>query len=61
MTDRPVCIGFGVSTPRQAVEVCAEADGVVVASALLRLVLDGGGVDAVGRFVATLRAALDAG
>ena len=34
-------MGFGVSTPDQAVEVAAEADGVVVASALMRLVLDG--------------------
>jgi tryptophan synthase alpha chain len=61
VTDRPVCIGFGVSTPRQAVEVCAEADGVIVASALLRLLLDGGGVDEVARFVGSLRTALDRG
>lgn len=61
VTDKPVLIGFGVSTPQQAVEICAEADGVVVASALLRAVLDGGGPDAAGDFVAGLREALDAG
>lgn len=61
VTDKPVLIGFGVSTPQQAVEVCAEADGVVVASALLRAVLDGGGPEAAGDFVAGLREALDAG
>ena len=61
VTDRPVLIGFGISTPAQAVEVCVEADGVVVASALLRVVLDGGGPEAAADFVGAMRAALDAG
>ncbi|MDP8953617.1 MAG: tryptophan synthase subunit alpha [Actinomycetota bacterium] len=61
VTDRPVLIGFGISTPAQAVEVCIEADGVVVASALLRVVLDGGGPEAAADFVGAMRAALDAG
>ncbi len=60
-TDKPVLIGFGISTPDQAVEVCAEADGVIVASALLRAVLDGGGPEAAAGFVGDLRHALDAG
>ena len=60
-TDRPVLIGFGISTPDQAVEVCAEADGVIVASALLRAVLDGEGPEGAAAFVAGLRRALDAG
>ncbi|MGH9182578.1 MAG: tryptophan synthase subunit alpha [Acidimicrobiales bacterium] len=60
-TERPVLIGFGVSTPEQAVEVCAEADGVVVASALLRRLLDGGGPREAGAFVGELRRRLDAG
>ncbi len=29
-TDRPVCVGVGVSTPEQAAQVCEVADGVVV-------------------------------
>ncbi len=61
VTDRPVLIGFGISTPAQAVEVCIEADGVVVASALLRVLLDGGGPEAAADFVGAMRAALDAG
>ncbi len=61
VTDTPVLIGFGISTPAQAVEVCAEADGVVVASALLRELLDGGGPQAAAEFVGRMRAALDAG
>jgi tryptophan synthase alpha chain len=60
-TDKPVVMGFGISGPAQAVAAAAHADGVVVASALMRRLLDGEGVDAVGRAVAEIRAALDAG
>jgi tryptophan synthase alpha chain len=58
-TDKPVLVGFGVSTPEQAVEASAECDGVVVGSALVRVLLDGGGADAAAAFVSSLRAALD--
>jgi tryptophan synthase alpha chain len=60
MTDTPVCIGIGVSNPEQAAEVCTEADGVVVGSALVRKLLDGGGPGAAAAFVAELRAGIDA-
>ncbi|MBV8297687.1 MAG: tryptophan synthase subunit alpha [Acidimicrobiia bacterium] len=59
VTDLPVLIGVGVSTPEQAVEVCAEADGVIVGSALVRRLLDGGGPEEAAAFVAELRSALD--
>ena len=59
VTDKPVLLGFGVSTPAQAVDAASEADGVVVASALMRRLLDGAGPDDVGALVADLRAALD--
>lgn len=58
-TDKPVVMGFGVSGPEQAAAAAAEADGVVVASALMRLLLDGGGPDAVGDAVRDIRRALD--
>ena len=58
-TDKPVLIGLGVTTPEQAVEASAEADGVIVGSALVRKLLDGGGPDEAAAFVATLRADLD--
>jgi len=45
-TDMPVCVGVGVSTPDQAAAVCEVADGVVVGSALVRRLLEGGGPDA---------------
>ena len=61
MTDKPVLMGFGVSTPEQAVEAASTADGVIVASALMRTLLEGGSVDQVGDQVAAMRSALDAG
>jgi tryptophan synthase alpha chain len=61
VTDKPVVMGFGISSPAQAVAAAAEADGVVVASALMRILLDGGSPADVGHAVAALRSALDAG
>lgn len=37
---RPLAVGFGVSTPEQAAALAGVADGVIVGSALVRLVLD---------------------
>ncbi len=37
-TDVPVCVGFGVSNPQQAAEIASKADGVVVGSAIVKLV-----------------------
>jgi tryptophan synthase alpha chain len=39
-TDLPVCVGLGVSNPRQAAEVAAFADGVIVGSAFVKRMLD---------------------
>ncbi len=58
-TELPVCVGIGVSTPEQAVAVCEVADGVVVGSALVRRLLEGGGPEGGAAFVASLRRALD--
>jgi len=60
VTDRPVCIGIGVSNPEQAAEACSEADGVVVGSALVRRLLEGAGAEGAAEFVAALRAGIDA-
>jgi tryptophan synthase alpha chain len=59
-TDRPVLLGVGISTPQQAVRAAAASDGVIVGSALVRRLLDGGGPDEARVFVAGLRGALDA-
>ena len=60
VTDRPVLLGVGISTPEQAVAAAGAADGVIVASALISQLLHGGGPDQAHEFVASLRAALDA-
>jgi tryptophan synthase alpha chain len=59
VTDKPVLVGIGVSDAAQAAQVAAVADGVIVGSALVRRLLDGGGAEAAGAFVADLRAGLD--
>ncbi len=61
VTDRPVLIGVGISTPEQAAAACEVADGVVVGSALVRRVLDGAGPGGVADLVAGFRTALDGG
>lgn len=55
----PLAVGFGISTPAQARTVAGLADGVVVGSALVERLGKEGPV-AAGRFLAELRAALDA-
>jgi tryptophan synthase alpha chain len=60
VTDKPVLLGVGISTPEQAAMAAASADGVIVGSALVRRLLEGGGPDEAAAFVGTLRAALDA-
>jgi len=61
VTDLPVVMGFGISSPETAVAAAAPSDGVVVASAIMRVLLDGGSAVEAGEYVATLRRALDAG
>lgn len=38
VTDIPVAIGFGINTPEQAARVCEYADGVIVGSAIAKIV-----------------------
>jgi tryptophan synthase alpha chain len=59
VTDKPVLLGVGISNAEQAVEAAGYADGVIVGSALMARVLNGGGPDAARDFVGELRGALD--
>lgn len=42
ITDLPLYVGFGISTPAQAAEVAHVADGAVVGSALIRIISKAG-------------------
>jgi tryptophan synthase alpha chain len=59
VTDVPVLIGFGISTPAQAAAAARAGDGVVIGAALMRRVLDGASPDDLRAEVAAFRAALD--
>ena len=62
ITTTPICVGFGISTPEQAAEVGRAADGVIVGSAIVRLVEQYGTsaelLPRVGDFIASLKAPL---
>lgn len=38
VTDVPAAIGFGISTPEQAAEMAGKADGIIVGSAIVKLI-----------------------
>lgn len=61
-TGKPVAVGFGISTPEQARTVSAIAEGVVVGSAIVRLIAQANGapdtVQQVGAFASRLSAAI---
>lgn len=64
ITTKPVCVGFGVSTPAQAAAVARVADGVIVGSALIRRMEPLQGrpramVRSAARFVRQLRRGID--
>lgn len=60
-TDKPVCVGFGISTPEHVQMVCEVADGAVVGSALVSFLHrewnGGAGRQKVVEFVRALKAA----
>ena len=64
MTVLPVAVGFGISTPAQAATIAPLADGVVVGSALVRLIGEKGGsiglIDNAFSFAEEIRRAIDA-
>ena len=60
ITDKPVLVGVGVSNAEQAREACSVADGVVQGASVVRRMMEGG-ADAVGAYVADVRAAIDGG
>ena len=58
ITDVPVLVGVGVSNAAQALQAVQVADGVIQGASVVRRLMDSG-PDAVGEYVAEVRAALD--
>jgi tryptophan synthase alpha chain len=57
---QPVCVGFGISTPEQAVQVAKTADGVIIGSKLIQLMeTDDATMTATQTFIRNIRKALD--
>jgi len=60
LTKKPVCVGFGISTPQQVRDVQKIADGVIVGSAIIKVIEKNIGkkdlVNRIGKFIRYLRA-----
>ncbi|MDR0326977.1 MAG: tryptophan synthase subunit alpha, partial [Planctomycetaceae bacterium] len=58
----PCAIGFGISTPRQAQEMSTIADGVIIGSAIVKLIAEFGtqSVEPVQQYVGEIKKALTA-
>ena len=60
VTDKPLCVGFGISTPEQAQRVARLADGVIIGSRIIDIVEKSRRPAAdVKAFIAEVRAAID--
>jgi tryptophan synthase alpha chain len=57
VTDKPVCVGFGISGPEQVRAVAAHADGVIVGSQIVKLSETAAGRRELPAFIASLKAA----
>jgi tryptophan synthase alpha chain len=57
-TEKPLCVGFGVSTPEQARRVAKVADGVIVGSRIIQLLDEDKSLGNACSFIECLREAL---
>ena len=60
VSDIPTAVGFGISTPEQAKAMAAAADGVIVGSAIVRIIGEYGAdsVSRVSQYVKTMKQAI---
>lgn len=56
VSDIPCAVGFGISTPEQAEKMCAQADGIIIGSAIVRIIAKYGrdSVAPVGEYVKSI-------
>ena len=59
-TDIPCAVGFGISTPEQARTMAEKADGVIIGSAIVRIIAQHGrqAVEPVAEYVRSIKAAI---
>ncbi len=57
VTDLPLAVGFGINTPEQATEISKIADGVIVGSAIVKIIEKYGenATDALKEYVADMK------
>ena len=60
VTTVPTYLGIGIGSPAQASEAAQVSDGIIIGSALVQVILDGGGAGAVEEFLGNFREAIDA-
>lgn len=60
VTETPVAVGFGIATPEQATTISKLADGVIVGSAIVRIIAEHGpaATSILSDYVRTMKAAL---
>jgi tryptophan synthase alpha chain len=63
-TNLPVAVGFGISTPQQAAQIAPLADGIVIGSALVKLIEENGDSknlpDILASYIHNIRETIDA-
>jgi tryptophan synthase alpha chain len=59
ITSKPLCVGFGISTPEQAQQIGRISDGVIVGSKLINLMKDDRSLASLETFMKELRRAVD--
>jgi tryptophan synthase alpha chain len=58
-TNKPLCVGFGISTVEQAVQASQDADGVIIGSRLIQLIEEDKTLTNLKTFTSSIRRALD--
>jgi tryptophan synthase alpha chain len=59
VSDLPIYVGIGITTPEQAARAASFSDGAIVGAALVKVILEGASSGDVENFVRSFREALD--
>jgi tryptophan synthase alpha chain len=58
LTNKPLCVGFGISSPAQARDAARQADGVIIGSKIIQLMEEDPSLGSVKAFVQEVRKSL---